>query len=81
MESKVRLLAKAVTWQALGLVIMTLIGFLVTGSATQGGVVALSGAVSGFICYVLHEVLWNRVKWGRDPRPLSVAVVRPPAQA
>ena len=41
MESKVRVIAKAVTWQALGLLSMTLIGYFVTGSATQGGLVAV----------------------------------------
>ena len=69
MESKARLIAKAVTWQVTGLFAMTLIGFLITGSVAQGGVVAAAGAVSGFVFYILHEGLWNRVRWGRDWRP------------
>ncbi len=74
MESRVRLIVKAATWQALGLISMTLIGFLVTGSATQGGVVAMSGAVTGFVCYILHEGVWNRVRWGRKGYPQSFVV-------
>jgi len=72
MESKARLIAKAVTWQVTGLFAMTLIGFLITGSVAQGGVVAAAGAVSGFVFYILHEGLWNRVRWGRDWRPRSL---------
>jgi len=73
MESKVRVIAKALTWQALGLLSMTLIGYFVTGSATQGGLVAATGAVSGFVFYILHEGLWNRVPWGREARPAASA--------
>jgi len=72
MESKARMIAKAVTWQVTGLFAMTLIGFLITGSVAQGGVVAAAGAVSGFVFYIVHEGLWNRVRWGRNWRPRAL---------
>ncbi|MEQ8599471.1 MAG: DUF2061 domain-containing protein [Devosia sp.] len=65
MESSARSIVKAVTWQAIGLVTMTLMGWLATGSLVAAGGLALSGALSGFVCFILHERLWARIQWGR----------------
>ncbi len=64
-ESTVRTIAKAVSWQALGLVVMTAIAFVITGSAAEGGLVAIAGAAVGMVSYVLHERLWAKVSWGK----------------
>jgi len=69
MESPTRTIAKAVSWQLLGLLSMTLIGYLYTGSLAAAGSLALVTAIVGAVCYVLHERAWNRVAWGR-PEPL-----------
>lgn len=65
MDTNKRLLAKSVTWQMCGFVVMTLIGYLFTGSVTQGSGIAVSGMVIGFFNYFTHEALWARVAWGR----------------
>ncbi|PWR03269.1 hypothetical protein DKT77_07325 [Meridianimarinicoccus roseus] len=65
MESPKRTVVKALTWQALGLVVMTAIGFVVTGSVGAGGSIAVTGALSGLLFYVLHERVWARIGWGR----------------
>ncbi|MEM5476759.1 DUF2061 domain-containing protein [Pacificibacter sp. AS14] len=64
MDSKIRLIAKSVTWQLAGLFTMTLIGFVFTGSVAAGGSIAISGAVVGFICYFAHEIVWSKIAWG-----------------
>lgn len=64
MESRTRTLTKAVTWQLSGLFTMTLLGYLYTGSVRSAGSLALVTAVTGAICYVLHERLWGRISWG-----------------
>ena len=66
MDSTIRIIAKAVTWQISGLFMMTVIGFLFTGSIVAGGGIAFAGAASGFACYFVHEKLWSKVSWGRD---------------
>ncbi|MBX2804766.1 MAG: DUF2061 domain-containing protein [Hyphomicrobiales bacterium] len=53
------------SWQAVGLITMTAIAFIFTGSLTQGGLVALTGAATGMVAYILHERLWARISWGR----------------
>jgi uncharacterized membrane protein len=64
-DTPLRSMAKAATWQALGLVVMTLITWAVTGSVATGSAIALLGAATGTVTYVLHERLWARVGWGR----------------
>lgn len=68
MESPARSIVKAVTWQAIGLVTMTLMAWFATGSLTAAGGLALAGALSGFVCFILHERLWARISWGRHPQ-------------
>ena len=65
MDSKTRLLAKAVTWQVAGFFSMMLIGFLFTGSVTASGGIAIAGSISGFVAYFAHEMAWAKVAWGR----------------
>lgn len=65
METRKRTLTKAFLWQALGLGVMTLIGWAMTGSATLGGGLAISNAIVGFATYFLYERVWVRIGWGR----------------
>lgn len=66
MDSTKRLVSKAVTWQVSGLFVMTLVGYLFTGSVTAGGGIAIVGSIVGFVSYFLHELLWSKVRWGRQ---------------
>lgn len=65
MESGKRTILKAVLWNLLGLFSMGLVGYLVTGSASVGGGLALANTIIGFISYVLYERLWAQIGWGR----------------
>jgi uncharacterized membrane protein len=67
METRLRSAVKAVTWQALGLAVMTAIGTAVTGSPGAGGAIAVIGSAAGFVTYILHERAWARIRWGRRP--------------
>lgn len=68
MESPSRTIAKAVSWQLLGLLSMTLIGCAFTGSVAAAGSLAIITTIIGAVCYVFHERAWNRIAWGRiDP--------------
>jgi len=66
MDSTLRLIGKATTWQISGLVTMTAIGYMFTGSLSAGGGIALTGAIAGFAAYFVHELIWSRVHWGRN---------------
>ncbi len=65
METRGRSLVKAIVWNVIGLISMTLVGFLATGSATAGGVMAAINTAIGFACYLIYERVWARISWGR----------------
>lgn len=65
METRRRTLVKAIVWQGLGLVMMLLVGWLVTGSIGLAGGLALANMALGFLCYVLHERIWAGIRWGK----------------
>ena len=67
MDSKRRSWCKALTWQMLGLVTSVLISYWHTGSISQSIGLTLSLAGTGLIMYALHERLWAKVSWGRQP--------------
>ncbi|MEF2074120.1 DUF2061 domain-containing protein [Consotaella aegiceratis] len=64
METRARSLAKAVSWQLLGLLSMSVLGYLFTGSLTSGGALAAVSCLLGFCTYLVHERLWAGIQWG-----------------
>lgn len=78
METMRRAALKAVTWQVTGLVTMSLLGYLMTGSWTSAGGFALGSAAIGFVMYMLHEKLWSRVRWGMPEPRAAIAAPFPP---
>jgi uncharacterized membrane protein len=50
-ETKIRTVVKAVLWNLLGLLVMTLVG--------------LAATAIGFLCYILYERIWAHIGWGR----------------
>ncbi len=69
METRCRSLVKAIVWQALGLLCMIVIGWIVTGSVGLAGSLAVANMAVGFVAYLLHERLWARIGWGKDVGP------------
>lgn len=65
MDTPARTFTKALTWQAMGLAMMTLIGFAATGSLSAGGLIAAVSSAISLVTYVLHERAWARISWGR----------------
>lgn len=66
MERPSRTLVKSMCWSLLGLLVMTVVGFVATGSWSTGGAMALVNTAIGFVTYLIHERLWARIPWGRD---------------
>ncbi|THD84705.1 DUF2061 domain-containing protein [Aliigemmobacter aestuarii] len=65
MDTPQRTLLKAILWNLLGLVTMSLVGLAMTGSALLGGGMAILNTVIGVTCYIAYERVWNAVAWGR----------------
>jgi uncharacterized membrane protein len=64
MENKKRTWTKALTWQAIGLVMMTAVNYFYLGDLNKGIGLTLLLTVQGLLTYVVHERLWARVRWG-----------------
>lgn len=65
MDSNLRTAAKSATWQLSGLIVMTMVGFLFTGSIASGGGLALTSTAIGTISFFIHEKAWGKVRWGK----------------
>lgn len=68
MESKLRTIAKALTWQVLGLAMTGALAWFHTGSILTAFSFALTTAASGLAFFFVHERLWARVSWGISGR-------------
>ncbi|MGR3365160.1 MAG: DUF2061 domain-containing protein [Maritimibacter harenae] len=64
MDTTKRTLAKAISWQVMGLFVTTALGYVATGSVTAGGALAVSSAGLGLVTYTFHEKIWARIRWG-----------------
>ena len=65
METRRRSVVKALIWNVMGLVMMTLVGLIATGSVAVGGVVALVNTAIGLTLYIVYERVWAGISWGR----------------
>jgi uncharacterized membrane protein len=65
MDTPYRSWIKAILWNLLGLVTMSLVGLAMTGSAVAGGAMAVINTLIGFSLYLAYERLWARIRWGR----------------
>ena len=66
MDTHKRSIVKAVIWNVIGIISMSVVGILATGSAALGGKMALINTGLGFSMYVIYERVWSRVRWGRQ---------------
>lgn len=65
MDSRLRTFVKAALWTLIGLLVMTGVGFAVTGSLTMSGGMAATNSLLGLLIYVAYERIWARIRWGR----------------
>ena len=66
MESRVRSLVKATIWTLIGLIVMSMIGLIFTGSLVTGGIMAGVNSLIGLGTYLIYERVWASVSWGRN---------------
>ncbi len=68
MSTNRRAVLKATTWQTSGLLVMSLLGYAMTGSWELGGQIALLSTAVGFVAYFIHEKLWALADRAAAPR-------------
>jgi len=65
-DSWIRSWTKSFTWRVLGIVILVLISYFVTGSLAKASVITFAFHGIRVVLYVLHERAWELIEWGRS---------------
>ena len=76
MDTPLRSIVKAVSWQVLGLITVTFVAYAFTGSFASAGGLALGAASTSLVFFFLHERVWGLISWGRIVQPASRAAVQ-----
>ncbi|MCG2419786.1 DUF2061 domain-containing protein [Aequorivita sp. F47161] len=63
-ESRIRHLAKTVTWRGVGTLDTMLLAWLITGNPLAGLKIGMSELITKMILYYLHERAWYRLNYG-----------------
>jgi uncharacterized membrane protein len=67
-ETKTRSIVKTLCWRITGSGATFLISWLISGSWTVAGSIAVVQIMANTVLYYVHERVWNAVSWGRgDP--------------
>lgn len=64
-DSPTRSIIKTVTWRLTGSGTTFLISWLISGSWTVAGSIAMVQIMANTVLYYAHERAWNLVAWGR----------------
>lgn len=68
MDSWVRSWTKSFTWRIIGIVILIVLSYFVTGSWVEASLITFLFHAIRLVLYVLHERAWELTAWGRaDP--------------
>ena len=68
-DSWVRSWTKSFTWRVLGIVILILLSYCITGSWVEASLITFVFHAIRVVLYVLHERAWELTAWGRATNP------------
>ena len=68
-DSWVRSWTKSFTWRVLGIVILILLSYFITGSWVEASLITFVFHAIRVVLYVLHERAWELTAWGRATNP------------
>ena len=66
MDSWVRSWTKSFTWRIMGIVILIVLSYFVTGSWVEASLITFLFHAIRLVLYVLHERAWELTAWGRN---------------
>ena len=64
-ERLLRSLVKSISWRIIGTLDTILISYIITGKLAFALSIGGIELVTKMILYVIHERLWNNIKWGK----------------
>jgi len=60
-----RSIAKSVSWRTIGTLDTIVISWMVTGTLQLALSIGMIELITKMTLYVLHERVWNRIRWGK----------------
>ncbi|HEY68170.1 MAG: hypothetical protein DRI79_01005 [Chloroflexi bacterium] len=78
MDTRKRSWAKSIVWRLIGIVLLGLISYLVTGDWKEMSVITILFHSIRVILYYYHERAWEHISWGRVKHPLAEIPVKQP---
>ncbi|RLC91273.1 MAG: hypothetical protein DRI77_14010 [Chloroflexi bacterium] len=76
MDTKKRSWAKSIVWRLIGIVLLGLISYLITGDLTEMTLITVLFHSIRLVLYYYHERAWERIAWGRVKHPLAEIPVK-----
>jgi uncharacterized membrane protein len=65
-DSNNRSIAKTISWRLTGSFSTFMISYLILGSFSVAGSIAIIQIIANTLLYYLHERVWNKINWGRN---------------
>ncbi len=76
MDTKARSWAKSIVWRIIGIVLLGVIAYAITGNWKEMTIITVLFHTIRMVLYYCHERIWERVSWGRLRHPLSELPVK-----
>lgn len=61
-----RTVAKTVSWRVWMIITNTIVGWVITGDVMKGLSIGFMTFVVNTIAYIIHERMWNKIRWGQQ---------------
>lgn len=78
MDTKKRSWAKSIVWRVIGILLLGLIAYLITGDLTEMTLITILFHGIRLVLYYYHERAWERIDWGKMKHPLAEIPVNQP---
>lgn len=76
MDTKKRSLTKSITWRVIGVILLGLISYMITGNWKEMTIITVLFHSIRVILYYYHERIWEGISWGRLKHPLAELPVK-----
>jgi len=75
-DTKKRSAVKSITWRVIGIVLLGIISYLITGDWKEMTIITVVFHSIRLVLYYYHERAWERISWGKIKHPLADLAVK-----
>jgi len=68
-DSSTRSWTESFTWRIIGVVVLLVLSYAVTGSIAEASLITLLFNLIRVVLYYVHERVWEKISWGRGAEP------------